>query len=99
MAALDDNPTVGRPLQIECNVTVARGVTGNVDITWKVNDATHTVNSTVTDMNSQYALHRVVYNIPSLQMSDNNTVYSCEALINMTAALKANNSITLTVGK
>ena len=109
MTALDDNSTVGKPLQIECNVTIPRGNTDNVDIImWRVNDTVtnHTVvymmnNNTAIDMNSQHEPHRVVYNIPSLQMSDDNTVYCCEAKINIhmmtTACMRI--SITLTVGK
>ena len=96
VTALVDNPTVGKLFQIECNVTVARGIIGNMEIIWKVNGTTakHTANNITWDGNSQNVLHRDIYNISSLQMSHNNTVFSCEAMIN---SLKANDSnITLT---
>ena len=85
---LDDKPIIGAPLSLECNVTVARGVTSSVNITWKVNgtnvteaEITDNTDSKLSDNRSQY---RVYYNITQLELSDDNTRYSCEAVINNT---------------
>ena len=102
MTALDDNPTVGESFSMECNVTMATSVIGSVDITWSVNGTMkRRVNDTVGDTNSEYVLHRDVYNITVLQLSDDNTVYYCEAMVNKSVPLKGNDSITimLTYGK
>ena len=96
VTALDDNPTVGESLSMECNVTMATSVIGSVDITWSVNGTIkRRVNDTVGDTNSEYVLHRDVYNITVLQLSDDNTVYYCEAMVNKSVPLKGNDSITI----
>ena len=88
---LDDEPIIiGKPLSLECIVTVARGVTSSVDIIWMVNgadDIRRRVNSQnrdvykmkLTDGTTQY---RDVYNITELKLTDNNTKYYCKAVIN-----------------
>ena len=50
---LDDEPIIGAPLSLECNVTVARGVTSSVNITWMVN-GTDEMNDTKRRVNLQY---------------------------------------------
>ena len=89
VSVLDDEPIIGKPLSLECNVTVARGVTNSVDIMWMVNgtdDIGTTVNSQnkdvykmkLTDDTTQY---RDVYGITELKLTDNNTEYYCKAVI------------------
>ena len=85
---LDDKPIIGESLSLECNVTVARGVTSSVNITWMVNgtnvteaEITDNTDSKLPDNRTQY---RVYYNITQLELSDDNTRYSCEAVINNT---------------
>ena len=96
MTALDDNPIVGESFSMECNVTIAKSVIGSVDIIWSVNGTIkRRFNGSVGDINSEYPLHRDVYNITALQLSDDNTVYYCEAVVNMSIILEGNDSITI----
>ena len=99
---LDDEPIIGAPLSLECNVTVARGVTSSVNITWMVN-GTDEMNNTKRRVNSQHqdvykmkltdatTQYRGVYNITQLELTDNNTQYYCKAVI---SNVEANNSVT-----
>ena len=84
VAALDDNPIVGKPFRMECNVTVAKGIISSVDIIWTANGIViQRANNASMDMNSEHSLYRDNYTIiPQLQ-SNNNTVYNCTAVINM----------------
>ena len=88
---LDDEPIIiGKPLSLECNVTVARGVTSSVDIIWMVNgadDIRRRVNSQNRDvykikLTNGTTQYRDVYNITELKLTDNNTEYYCKAVIN-----------------
>ena len=98
MTALDDNPVVGESFSMECNVIVAKDINGGVDIVWTVNDSVkRRLNDVVGVMNSEYVLHSDVYNIPTLQLSDNNAVYYCEAIINANTLLSGNDSITISL--
>ena len=102
MTALNDNPTLGESFSMECNVIIAKSITGSVDIIWTVNDTIkRRVDDSVGDTDSEYILHRDIYNITSLQLSDDNTVYYCEAVVNKSVPLQDNDSITiiLTHGK
>ena len=98
LTTLDDNPVVGESFSMECNVIVAKDINGGVDIVWTVNGSVkRRLNDSVGDMNSEYVLHRDVYNIPTLQLSDNNAVYYCEAIINTNTLLSGNDSITISL--
>ena len=89
---LDDEPIIGAPLSLECNVTIARGVTSSVNITWMVN-GTDEMNNTKRRVNSQHqdvykmeltddtTQYRDIYNIKQLELTDNNTQYYCKAVI------------------
>ena len=100
MTATNNYPTIGESFSIECNVTVAKGIVGNVEIIWKVNGTVkRRVTDTVAVIDSQFVLHRDVYSIPPLHTSDNNTVYCCKAVIDAGEKVKSNSSITLTIGK
>ena len=92
VTALDDNPTIGESFSIECNVTIAKSIIGSVDIIWTVND---TIKRRVNDSVGDTSSYRDVYNITALQLSDDNTVYVCEAVVNMSVLLKDNDSITI----
>ena len=99
VTATNNNPTIGKSFSMECNVTVAKGIIGNVEIIWAVNGTVkRRVTDTVEANDSQYVLHRDVYNIPLLHASNNNTVYCCKAVINARENLESNSSITLTIG-
>ena len=102
MTALDDNPTLGESFSMECNVIIAKSIIGNVDIIWTVNGTIkRRVDDSVGDTDSEYILHRDIYNITALQLSDDNIEYYCEAVVNKSVPLQGNDSITiiLTHGK
>ena len=99
VTATNNNPTIGESFSMECNVTVTKGIIGNVVITWLVNGTVkRRVTDTVEANDSEYVLHRDVYNIPHLHASNNNTVYCCKAVINARDNPESNSSITLTIG-
>ena len=96
MTALD-NLTIGESFLMECNVTVAKGIIGSLDIIWKANGtAMRRVKNILGGISSEFG---DVYSIPILQLSDNNTVYHCEASVNTSTPLNGSDSITLTIGK
>ena len=100
VTATSNNPVIGESFSIECNVTVAKGFIGNVEIIWVVNGTVkRRVTDTVAIFDSQFVLHRDVYSMPPLHASNNNTVYCCKAVINAGEQLESNSSITLTIGK
>ena len=85
---LGDKQIIGAPLSLECNVTVARGVTNSLNITWMVNGTNVTeaemTNNTDSKLSDNITQYKVYYNITQLELTDNNTRYSCEAVINNT---------------
>ena len=96
VTALDDNPIVDKSFSMECNITIAKSIIGCVDIIWTVNGTIkRRVNDTVGDANSEYVLHGDVYKIERLKLSDDNTVYFCEAVVNNSILLIGNDSITI----
>ena len=99
VTALDENPTiVGKPFSMECNVTVARGVVSSVDIIWIVNGTVkrnRTVNNSLSRNNSLQYVESDVYTITELQLSDNNTVYHCKAVIDTYEQVEDSDSVTV----
>ena len=97
VTALVTNPTAGDSFQMECNVTVTKGIVGNVDILWTKNGTViRTMNYTVGNANSTY---RDILNITELQLSDNNTVYYCDATVNTSITLNGSANYTLQIGE
>ena len=75
---------------------MAKSIIGSVDIIQTVNGTVkRRVNDSVGNTNSEYVLHRAVYDIRALQLSDDNTVYYCEAVVNTSILLKGDDSITI----
>ena len=97
VTALDNNPIVGKSFPMRCTVSVARGVTSSVDITWERNGTIIKEISTMGNVNPPYV---DVYDIAELQMSDNNAVYYCKATIGEHVYAEDNVTIgNLTLGK
>ena len=68
---------VGEKLSLRCDVNITEGIAINIYIQWKIN------NTVVKD----YSLHSMTsvtefLNLTLLQISDNNTIYQCLAMIN-----------------
>ena len=97
VTALVANPTVGDLFQMECNVTLVKGIIGNVNISWTTNGTVkRTMNYAVGDANSVY---RDILNITELQLSDNNTVYYCDAIVTTSILLNGSANYMLKIGK
>jgi len=101
VTGLNSRPTIGEPFSLECNITVIKGIIGNVDVLWTANGtAIRRVNNVVGHtIGSQEMLHSDVYEISKLQPSDNNTIYRCEAIIRTNEPLNGSDNITLTISK
>ena len=92
------NPAVGELLSVNCTVSIVSDIIGSVEITWAINGTAQNRSSNYTvDMTSDSIIYSDVLDIPELQMTHNNTVYSCEATINTSTPLRGNDSWTLTI--
>ena len=99
---LSKNPTVGESFLLECSIAVTKGIIGNVDVIWTANGTVMRRTNNVVghlDGSQDMMLHSDEYNISKLQPCDNNTIYSCEAIIKTNTPLNGNDSITLTISK
>ena len=93
----NSKPIVGKSFQMQCNVNVTEGIIGSVDIIWKTNGTTkQRMNNTTRDMNS---VHTDIFNISIVQLSDNNTVYHCEAVVNTITSLNGSGNFKLVLGE
>ena len=94
------NETVGSSITLKCNATVVKGINSSVDIIW-IKDDTEVLreNDTVGyPVNGRkLLLYTSYYNITLLQMSDNDTVYNCQAVINTNPLKKNSMNYTLNV--
>ena len=95
VTAIGEKPVIGKSFSMECNVTVAKGIIGSVAIRWITND---TVKSTKTYTLGDINLFSENLTISELKLSDNNTVYYCEAIIT-SVPLNSIDNYTLTIGK
>ena len=97
--ALDTITTISKPFSMECNVIVAEGIIGSVDILWSANGRViRTVNYTRTVKHSN-SVYRDILNITRLQLSHNNTVYYCNATVTTSIILNGSANYTLQIGK
>ena len=89
--------TVGQSLTLQCEVTTVRGITSRVDIVWssggmelnRTNDVATTMDNSLVYTDS--------YTISQLNTTDEGRVIQCEAVINASPMVMANNNITLNV--
>ena len=86
-----NSPTVNESLLMECNVTLARGIVGNVVISWKANNTANKV--TIEEISPEQLLYTDYYETVPLELSHNNTVYHCEAVVNNSTLLTNSTSI------
>ena len=74
------DPVVDRPLILQCNATIVRGITSTVDIIWTTGDTqVRRVNNVTANSTSVYIDSLI---IPLLGISDIGSTYQCEVLIN-----------------
>jgi len=69
---------IGDKLSLRCDVNITEGIASNAYIQWKINNSVEVVKN--------YSLHSMTsvtefLNLTLLQISDNNTIYQCLAMI------------------
>jgi len=92
-----NNPTVGQPLLLECTVTTACIIRGEVTIVWSM-DGVELRSTRGVDVSS-YTESSVVYvenyTIPQLHKYDNGKLYQCEVMINTSILVTAAANLTI----
>ena len=90
----------GSSVSLECNVTAVKGINGSVDIIWTRDDGEGLTEYDVDGYpvnNTGLLLYTSLYNITMLQMTDDNTTYHCQAVINTSPLVNNSDSYTLNV--
>ena len=94
-----NNQIEGQPLILQCSVTTIRDINSRVDFVWISNGIelrrVEGVGGKPTVSN--LAVYTDHYIIPRLSDADNNSLYTCEVVINTTQLISAAGNIILTV--
>ena len=85
---------------LECNLTIARGINRNVNITWSVSNGT--VIKMINNANASFTasttlVYTDIYTIPILSVNDDEEVYVCEAVIDTASQIMVDDNITLDI--
>ena len=79
------NQTVGDELSLRCVVSLPKGISGSLNFVWKINNTDQTAkipfNDTSVSLSNTSTLYTDFLNISSLNLTDSNTVYQCQAEI------------------
>ena len=94
-----NNQTEGQLLILQCSVTTIRDINSRVDFVWISNGIElRRVEGVVGEPTvSNLVLYTDHYIIPQLSNADNNSLYTCEVVINTTQLISAAGNIILTV--
>ena len=92
-----NNQTVGQPLILQCSVTTIRDINSRVDLVWISDDTELERVEGVTSESStnNLAVYTDYYIIPQLSITDNNSLYTCEVIINRSPLISASSNFTL----
>ena len=97
MTALS-NQTVGQSLTLQCEVTIVRGITSDVDIVWRHGGTElQRMNDVSSTMMSNSLVYTNSYTISLLSTANNSEVIQCEVVINVDRPVMASGSTTLAV--
>ena len=90
--------TVGQSLTLQCEVITVRGITSKVDIVWSSDgiELQRKDNVVLSPINDSL-VYMDTYNNSLLNTTDDGRVIHCEAVINTSPSVMANDSITLDV--
>ena len=89
---------VGQLVTLQCQVTIARGITSRVDIVWSSDGIElQRMNNVSSTTMSNSLVYTDYYNISQLSTTDDDRVIQCEGVINANAPVMANDRITLDV--
>ena len=92
---------MGQPLILQCSVTTIRDINSRVDFVWISNGTELERVEGVTGESStnNLAVYTDYYIIPQLSIADNNSLYTCEVIINRSPLISATGNFTLNIGK
>ena len=99
LIAVNNQMAVGQPLILQCSVTTIRDINSRVDFVWISNGIELERVEGVTGVSSRNNL--VVYTdhyiISQLNIADNNSLYTCEVIINRSPLISATGNFTLNI--
>ena len=84
----EDNIALGESIMLECNATVVRGVTSNLDFQWFVTNngffrrLVRSVTNVTGNPNNISTIYRDFLDLPVLNASNRGDIYTCEVNIN-----------------
>ena len=93
------NQTLGQPLILQCSVTAIRDINSRVDFVWTSNgtELERVEGATGISSTSNLAVYTRYYIISQLSIADNNSLYTCEVIINRSPTLSSSTNLTLIV--
>ena len=91
------NQTVGDELSLRCDVNLSKGISGSVNFVWKINNTEVELHNMSFPLSNTSALYTDFLNISSLNLTDNNAVYQCQAEIVTSHSVNLTVSINLTL--
>ena len=91
--------TMGDNLSLKCDANITKGISSSINFTWKINDTEIGDTGQVVKhpLSDTSVLYTNSLNISSLNSTDNNTVYSCQAVINTSLSVNVSDAVSLTI--
>ena len=101
MIVVNNQMMIGQPLILQCSVTTIRDINSRVDFVWISNGTELERVEGVTGVSStnNLAIYTNHYIISQLSIADNNSLYTCEVIINRSPLLSATGNFILNTGK
>ena len=91
-----ENETVGYNVSLRCDIQIATGIYSSVNIIWKISDVEKRKIAVAGSSFHNISMTSLVYtDFLSVQLTDNNTVYYCQAVINASSSVSASDNLTL----
>ena len=91
--------TMGDNLLLRCDANITKRISSSVNFTWKINDTEIGDTGQVVKhpLSDTSVLYTNSLNISSLNSTNNNTVYSCQAVINTSLSVNVSDAVSLTI--
>ena len=92
-----NNQTVGQLLILQCSVTTIRDINSRVDFVWISNGTElERVEGVTSELSTNIlAVYTDYYIISQLSIADNNSLHTCEVIINRSPLISASSNFTL----
>ena len=99
MIAVNNQTEVGQPLILQCSATTIRDINSRVDFVWISNGTELKRVEGVTGVSStnNLAFYTDHYIISQLSIVDNNSLYTCEVIINRSPLISATGNFTFNI--